>query len=165
MYLDLRAYFKRSSSKFYIALHIFRAYILCKAYDIQTPWSISQKLIRYLLRMVRFKKDVIARCLTHKSKCVIYLTVGDCCRFFPLHRMYEHVNTAVVIWCCSPFPDYDNMHGTLCTPSQVHMALNFDVNNCSSGITVTRIWITYAVQSCNVSWIQLTNCCSGFQCG
>ena len=36
--------------------------------------------IRYLLMMVRFKKDVIAWCLTHKSKCVIYLTVGDRCR-------------------------------------------------------------------------------------
>ena len=50
-----------------------------------------------ILKLVRFKKDVIARCLTHKSKCVIYLTVGDRCRVFPLHRMYEHVDTAVVI--------------------------------------------------------------------
>ena len=31
----------------------------------------------YLPRMVWIKKDVIARCLTHKNKCVIYLTVGD----------------------------------------------------------------------------------------
>ena len=28
-----------SSSKFYITLHIFRAYVLCKAYDIQSPWK------------------------------------------------------------------------------------------------------------------------------
>ena len=61
--------------------------------------SIFRTLIRYLLRMVRFKKDVIAQCLTHNSKCVIYLTVGDRCRVFPLHRMYELVDTAVVIWC------------------------------------------------------------------
>ena len=81
-----------SSSKFYITLHIFRAYILCKAYDIQSPWKYFRTLIRYLLRMVRFKKDVIARCLTHKSKCVIYLTVGDRCRVFPLHRIYKLVD-------------------------------------------------------------------------
>ena len=45
--------------------------------------------------MVRFKKDVIAQYLTHKSKGVIYLTVGDHCRVFPSHRMYECVDTAV----------------------------------------------------------------------
>ena len=28
-----------------------------------------------------------------------YLTVGDRCRVFPLHRMYELVDTAVEIWC------------------------------------------------------------------
>ena len=58
----------------------------------------SYASVRYLLRMVRFKKDVISQYLTHKSKCVIYLTVGDRCRVFPLHRMYECVDTAVVIW-------------------------------------------------------------------
>ena len=47
--------------------------------------------------MVQFKKDVLAWCLTHKSNCVIYLTVGDQCRVFPLHRMYERVDTAVII--------------------------------------------------------------------
>ena len=47
--------------------------------------------------MVWSKKDVIAQCLTQKSKCVIYLTVGDRCRVFPLHKMYERVDTAVVI--------------------------------------------------------------------
>ena len=31
--------FKISSSKFYITLHTFREYILCKAYDIQSPWK------------------------------------------------------------------------------------------------------------------------------
>ena len=96
--------FNISSSKFYITLHTFRAYILCKAYDIQSPWkyfpyTLFWTLIRQLPRMVRFKKDVIAWCFTHKSKCVIYLTVGDHCRVFPLHRMNERVDTAVVIWC------------------------------------------------------------------
>ena len=33
--------------------------------------SIFRTLIRYLFRMVQFKKDVIAWCVTHKSKCVI----------------------------------------------------------------------------------------------
>ena len=59
----------------------------------------GQTLIRHLPRMVRIKKDVIPRCFTHKNKCVIYLIVGDRCRVFPLHRMYESVDTAVVIWC------------------------------------------------------------------
>ena len=92
--------FKMSSSKFYNTLHIFRAYILCKAYDVQSPWKYfpnTYTRIRYLLRMVLFKKDVIA--VSYNNKCVIYLTVGDCCRVFPLHRMYELVDTAVVIWC------------------------------------------------------------------
>ena len=31
-----------SSSKFYITLHIFTAYILCKAYDIQSTWTYTQ---------------------------------------------------------------------------------------------------------------------------
>ena len=52
--------------------------------------SVFQTLIQYLLRMVRFKKDVIARCLSHKSKCAVYLTVVG---------LNERVDTAVVIWC------------------------------------------------------------------
>ena len=43
MYVDLYTClftcFKISSSKFYITLHIFRACILCKACDIQSPWK------------------------------------------------------------------------------------------------------------------------------
>ena len=88
--------FKRSSSKFYITLHIFRAYILCKAYGIQSPR-------KYFPNTFTSSQDgmvqVIAQCLTHKSKRVIYLTVGDHCRVFPLYRMYECVDNAVVIWC------------------------------------------------------------------
>ena len=57
--------------------------------------SILRTLLRYLLRMVRFKKDVIARCLTHKSKYAIYLTVVG---FFHC-RGCERVDSAVVIWC------------------------------------------------------------------
>ena len=37
MHLGLRALLV--SSNFYITLHTFRAYILCKAYDIQSPWK------------------------------------------------------------------------------------------------------------------------------
>ena len=61
--------------------------------------------------MVQFKKDTIARCFTHKSKCVIYLwvTVGEHCRVFPLHRMYNSLvprarmqpgYEARCIWAC-----------------------------------------------------------------
>lgn len=42
----------------------------------------------HLPTMVQLEKNVIAWCLTHKSKCVIYLTVGDGCGVFLLHRMY-----------------------------------------------------------------------------
>ena len=44
--------------------------------------GIFQTLIRHLPRMVQIKKDVIARCLTHKNKCVINLTVGDIVGYF-----------------------------------------------------------------------------------
>ena len=35
---------------------------------------------------------------THNSKCVIYLTVGDRCRVFPLHRIYKlvHIDNLVL---------------------------------------------------------------------
>ena len=82
VYLDLRE-------------HTFRA----KHVKFKVDGSIFQTLTQHFPRMVQFNKDVIARCLTHKSKCVIYLTLGDKCRVFPLHRMYERVDTAVVIWC------------------------------------------------------------------
>ena len=64
--------FKTSSSKFYITLHTFTAYILWKAYDIQIPWkyfpyTLFRTLIRQLPRMARFKKDVIAWC-KHNGK-------------------------------------------------------------------------------------------------
>ena len=91
--------FKMSSSKF--TLHcIYSEHTFCaKLMTFEVHGNIFQTFIRYLLRMVWFKEDVIAQCLRHNSKCVIYLTVGDCCRVFPLHRMYELVDTAVVIWC------------------------------------------------------------------
>ena len=52
-----------------------------------------------ILKLVRFKKDVILHGVLHTGARIIYLTVGDRCRVFPLHRMYERVDTAVVIWC------------------------------------------------------------------
>ena len=96
MYLDLRAYLL--VSKFHQA-NLHHIAFCAKHMTFQVHGSTFRTLIRYLLRMVRFKKDVIARYLTHKSKCVIYLTVRDRCGVFPLHRMYERVDTAVVIWC------------------------------------------------------------------
>ena len=42
MHLDLRAFiylFQNVIKQIYVTLHIFRAYILCKAYDIQSPWK------------------------------------------------------------------------------------------------------------------------------
>ena len=99
MYLDLRAYLL--VSKYHQANFtshcIYSESTFCAKH--MTFKVHGQTLIRHLPRMVRIKKDVIARCLTHKSKCVIYLTVGDQCRVFLLHRMYERVDTAVVIWC------------------------------------------------------------------
>ena len=101
MYLDLCAYLLVSkyhqanfTSHCINSEHIFCA----KHMTFKVHGSIFRTLIRYLLRMVWFKKDVIVWGLTHKSKCVIYLTAGDHCRVFPLHRMYECVDTAVVIW-------------------------------------------------------------------
>ena len=68
--------YKISSSKFYITLHIFRAYILCKAYDIQSPWKYFPNTYMISSQDGTVQEgDVIARCLTHKSKCAIFLTV------------------------------------------------------------------------------------------
>ena len=40
MYLDLRSYSKCHQANFTsYCIIIFRAYILCKAYDIQSPWK------------------------------------------------------------------------------------------------------------------------------
>ena len=86
-----------SSSKFYITLHIFRAYILCKAYDIQSPWKYFPNTYTQV-GMVQEGCDCTVHVL-HTGTSIIYLTVGDRCRVFPLHRLYEHVDTAVVIWC------------------------------------------------------------------
>ena len=94
MYLDLRAYILASKYQAnFTSYCIYSEHTFCVKYiTFKVHGSIFSEhaLIRYLLRMVRFKKDVIPWCLAHQSKCVIYLTVGDHCRVFPLHRMYEH---------------------------------------------------------------------------
>ena len=103
MYLDLRAYLlvSKCHQANFTSHCIYSEHTFCAKYmifKVHGSTCIFRTLIRYLLKIVRFKKDVIARSLTHNSKCVIYLTVGDRCRIFPLHRMYELVDTAVVIW-------------------------------------------------------------------
>ena len=37
--------------------------------------------------------------VSYTQEQVCYFTVGDCCRVFLLHTMYEGVETAVIIWC------------------------------------------------------------------
>ena len=99
MYLDLRAYLlvSKCHQANFTSHCIYSEQTLCakhmtfKKYFPNTYTMSSQE------GMVQ--EGLIARCLTHNSKCVIYLTVGDRCRVFPLHRMYELVDTAVVIWC------------------------------------------------------------------
>ena len=90
----------RAYSKYIIKqiLHrIYSEHTFCANMTFKVHGSILRTLLRYLLRMVWFKKDVIARCLTHKSKCAIYLTVVE---FFHCKGcIYEHVDSAVVIWC------------------------------------------------------------------
>ena len=56
---------------------IYSEHTFCANMTFKVHGSILQTLLRYLLRMVWFKKDVIARCLTHKSKCAIYLTIVE----------------------------------------------------------------------------------------
>ena len=77
--------------QFYIALHTSRAYTLCKAYEIHSPWKYFPTLNTY----TTLSQDgtIQERCdstVSHKSKCVIYVTV---------YRMYERLETAVIIWC------------------------------------------------------------------
>ena len=96
MYLDLRA--SLLASKYRTSHCIHSEHTFCvKHMTFKVHGFSEHALIRYL--MVQLKKDVIPWCLAHKSKCVIYLTVGDRCRVFPLHGMYERVDSAVVIWC------------------------------------------------------------------
>ena len=78
MYLDLRALLlvSKCHQANFTSHCIYSEHTFC-AKHMKVHESIFQTLIRYLLKMVRFKKDVIARCLTHNSKCVIYLTVDD----------------------------------------------------------------------------------------
>ena len=81
----------------YITLHIS---ILYKAYDIQSPWKYfpNTYMISSQDGLVQEGCDCTVS-YTQEQVCHLYLTACDCCRVFPLHRMYERVDTAVVIWC------------------------------------------------------------------
>ena len=68
--------FKISSSKFYITLHIFRF--------VQSIWhsKFIEVFSKHLHDIFPGWYRSITWCLTHKNKCVIYLTVGDIVGYF-----------------------------------------------------------------------------------
>ena len=90
-------------SKYHRAYITLMHYTLCKSCDIRSSW----KYFPYTSTLNTWLCDIITRwyskrrdsTVLYTQEQVCYFTVGDCCRVFLLHFMYECVEMTVIIWC------------------------------------------------------------------